>query len=162
MAERAGWRVAVAGLLVAIGVAAAPVVSLPIGPSRVFPLQATIDVLAGVILGPWPAAGIAVVISALRLGLGTGTVFAFPGSIFGALLAGYLYQATRRDIMASVGEVVGTGGIGAAASFPIARFLLGRSTAAFFFVVPFALASGTGAILGYLVLKALRGARLLR
>ncbi len=162
MAQRAGWRVAVAGLLVAIGVAAAPVVSLPIGPSRVFPLQATIDVLAGVILGPWPAVGVAVVISTLRVGLVTGTVFAFPGSVFGALLAGYLYQATRRDIMASVGEFIGTGAIGALVSFPIARYLLGRSTAAFFFVVPFALASGTGAVLGYLVLKALRGGRVLR
>ncbi|HVB09972.1 MAG TPA: energy coupling factor transporter S component ThiW [Bacillota bacterium] len=152
---------AVAGLLVAIGVAAAPIVSLPIGPSRVYPLQATIDVLAGVILGPWPAVGIAIVVSALRLGFGTGTPLAFPGSIFGALLAGYLYLATRRDALASVGEIIGTGLIGAIVSFPIAHYVMGRSTAAFFFVIPFALASGTGAVLGYIVLKALRGARLL-
>jgi energy coupling factor transporter S component ThiW len=161
MAQRQAWRLAVAGLLVAVGVAAAPVVSLPIGPSRIYPIQATVDVLAGVMLGPWPAVAVALVISTLRVSLGTGTVFAFPGSVFGALLAGYLYRATGRDLAASAGELIGTGGIGALVSFPVAHYLLGRSTAAFFFVVPFSLASGSGAILAYLVLKALRGARLL-
>jgi energy coupling factor transporter S component ThiW len=162
MAQRSVWRVVVAGLLVAIGVAAAPVVSIPIGPSRVFPIQATVDVLAGVILGPWPAVAIALVISGIRVGAGTGTVFAFPGSVFGAFLAGYLYRLTGHDLAAGVGELVGTGLIGALVSFPIAHYLLGRSTAALFFVVPFALASGTGAVLGYIVLKALRGAQVLR
>lgn len=155
------WRLTVAALFLAIGTVAAQAVSFPIGPSRAYPIQATIDVLAGVILGPWPAAGLAVLIGILRNLLGTGTVFAFPGGIFGALLAGYLFLWTRSDGAAAFGEVFGTGVIGAIASFPIARYLLGRSVAAFFFVVPFAISSASGAILGFLVLKALRSARLL-
>jgi energy coupling factor transporter S component ThiW len=155
-------RVAVAGLLVAVGTAAAQVVSFPIGPSRAYPVQATVDVLAGVILGPWSAAGLALLIGLLRNLLGTGTIFAFPGGFFGALLAGYLFRLSRRDELAPVGEVVGTGLIGALVSFPMARFILGKSVAALFFVGPFLVSSASGALLGYLILKGLRASGVLR
>ena len=31
--------------------------SVPVGPTRVFPFQATVNAIAGVLLGPWYAAG---------------------------------------------------------------------------------------------------------
>jgi thiamine-phosphate pyrophosphorylase len=51
----------------------------PGGTGAVFPFQATINVIAGVLLGPWYALLTAFAISVLRNAAGTGTFLAFPG-----------------------------------------------------------------------------------
>ena len=142
-------------LFVAIGTITAHLIWFPAGPARAFPMQHAINVLSAVILGPVEAGIIALVIGALRNMLGLGTIFAFPGGIFGALLAGYLYRATGKDLGAAVGEVIGTGIIGALVSFPIAKFLLGQEAAAFAFVIPFSISSISGAVLAYILLRVL-------
>lgn len=154
-----GRAVAWMGLLAAVGTLASHVFAIPVGPVRVFPVQHAINVVAGVLLGPGPAAAIALVVSLLRNMLGLGTLFAFPGSIFGALLAAAAYRATGRTVAAAVGEVIGTGIIGALAAFGMARFLLGQEAAAAAFVVSFMASSAAGALIGLAVLKAVeRGA----
>lgn len=151
-------RLVLMALLVALGTAVSQL-NFPVAGARAYPIQATVDVLAGVMLGPGGAVVVAIVISALRNALGLGTVLAFPGSIFGALLAGWLYRLSGADALAAVGEVLGTGVVGAVVSFPIAALLLGRHAVLFTYVLPFTISSAAGAILGYLVLKALRAAR---
>ena len=53
---------------------------------------ACINVLSAILLGPWYALIQAFLSSLIRNVLGMGTLFAFPGSMFGALLAGLLYK----------------------------------------------------------------------
>ena len=86
--------------------------AVPVGGAKVFPFQHAINVLAGVLLGPWWAAGSALVTATLRVSLGTGSLFAFPGSPFGAIAVGLAYRFLRRD-EAAFFEPVGTVLIGA-------------------------------------------------
>lgn len=71
-------RVARAIILVAIGVAVSPFVSIPIGIAKINPSQHFVNVIGAILLGPWWATGIALVIGILRNALGTGTLLAFP------------------------------------------------------------------------------------
>lgn len=146
-------KLALMALFVAIGTVTAHVVWFPAGPAKAYPMQHAINVLSAVLLGPIEAGLIALVIGALRNMLGLGTIFAFPGGIIGALLAGYMYLLFKRDIAAVIGEVIGTGLIGALLSFPIAKFLLGKEVAAFAFVVPFTVSSVAGAVLAFILLR---------
>lgn len=149
-----GRAVAWMGLLAAVGTLSAHVLGVPVGLARVFPVQHAINVIAGVLLGPGPAVAIALVVSLLRNMLGLGTLFAFPGSVFGAWLAGAAYRATGRPVAAAVGEVMGTGVIGALAAFWMARGLLGQEAAAATFVISFLASSIAGAVIGLVVLRA--------
>ncbi len=145
-------RVTAVGLLVALGTIAAPF-SIPVGVARVYPVQHAINVLAGVLMGPVPAMVAAVLTSTLRNLMGTGTPLAFPGSIFGALLAGLGFLLFKRVYAAAIGEVLGTGLLGALVAFPLARWILGFEGLAYAFIIPFTLSSIAGAALGILILQ---------
>ncbi|MGI6034486.1 MAG: energy coupling factor transporter S component ThiW [Limnochordia bacterium] len=148
-------RLTLMGLLVAIGTLSAHLIWFPAGIAKAFPVQHAINVIAGVLLGPIPAAMIALVIGILRNLLGIGTLMAFPGGIIGAYVAGLVYQRTGRTQAAVLGEILGTGLGGALGAFLLARFILGQDLAAFFFVIPFAISSAAGAILAYFILTIL-------
>lgn len=139
-------------ILVALGVSASYAAAVPMLGARLFPAQHAINVVAGALLGPWYGAVVALSISVIRIGLGTGTPLAIPGSLFGVLLVGLLYRATGSRLAAMVGEVVGTGVIGALVAYPIAVLLLGNAKAAAagvtFFMIPFGASSLAGAVLG--------------
>lgn len=143
------------GLLVAIGTLSSHVMAIPVLGAKAFPVQHGINVIAGVLLGPAQGVLVAAAIAVLRNMLGTGTLLAFPGGMVGALLAGLAYRFTGQVWAACAGEVIGTGVIGALLAYPIARWLLGRSVAAFAYVAPFLLSSTLGAVLGFLVVVAL-------
>ena len=145
-------------LFVAIGVLSAHLVYIPVGIAKCFPVQHAINVLLAVLLGTRYSVGAAVGISLLRNLLGTGSLLAFPGSLFGAALAGMLYRRTQSIWGAIFGEVIGTGVIGALVAFPAAKFLLGSSAGAFFFVVPFLVSTAGGSILAYALYKTPVGA----
>ncbi|AOY77855.1 energy coupling factor transporter S component ThiW [Clostridium formicaceticum] len=142
-------------LLTAIGTVSAHMFYIPVGVSKVFPVQHGINILAALIFGPKYAVAVAFSISLLRNLLGTGSLIAFPGSMIGAFLAGVLFKKTRKPQYALLGEVFGTGIIGAIASYPVAKFLMGRELAIFFFVGPFVLSSLVGAIIGYSIFNVL-------
>ncbi|GGE52927.1 hypothetical protein GCM10011391_34770 [Pullulanibacillus camelliae] len=143
-------------LFVALGVVTGDIIFIPIGVSKIFPVQHVINVLTAVLLGPWYSVICAFTISIIRNGLGTGSLLAFPGSMIGAFLAGYLFRKTRIIGLAVIGEIIGTGFIGALASYPIAKLLYGMDVAAFYFVTPFSLATIAGSILAYIILKSLQ------
>ncbi|SCY42895.1 energy coupling factor transporter S component ThiW [Alkaliphilus peptidifermentans] len=146
-------RLTSAALLTALGVASAHVIYIPVGVSRVFPVQHGINLLAATLFGPGYAVAVAFTISLLRNLLGTGSLLAFPGSMIGALLAGILYKRTKKISLAAAGEVVGTGLIGGLVSYPVAKYLLGREAALFFFVGPFVMSSIAGVAIGYVIFK---------
>ena len=145
-------KVVVVGLLVALGTVAAPF-SIPAGVARVYPVQHTINVLAGAALGPGPAVIAALLTSTLRNLMGTGTPLAFPGSVFGALLAGLLSRYLKKYYFAAAGELIGTGLIGALFAFPLAKWILGFSGLAYAFIIPFTLSSLAGSVIGLFVLR---------
>ena len=70
-------------------------------------------------------------ISLLRNLMGMGTLLAFPGSIIGAFLAGMLYKNTNKISLAFIGEVIGTGLIGALISYPIATIFMNKQVVVF-------------------------------
>ncbi|MEW5920735.1 MAG: energy coupling factor transporter S component ThiW [Bacillota bacterium] len=145
-------KVVAVGLLVALGIVAAPF-SIPVGVAKVYPVQHAINVLAGAMLGPGPAVIAALLTSTLRNLMGTGTPLAFPGSIFGALLAGLAFRYLKRDYFAAAGEVIGTGFIGALVAFPLAKWILGFAGMAYAFIIPFALSSLAGSFIGLIILR---------
>jgi len=110
-------KVARAVILVAIGVAISPFTSIPIGIAKINPAQHFVNVVGAVLLGPWWAAGIALVIGILRNALGAGTLLAFPGGMIGAFLAGLAYRYTQNIYLGALGEIIGTGILGAASVF---------------------------------------------
>ena len=147
-------KLTLAGILVALGVVLSPL-SIPIGAARVFPAQHALNVIAGVILGPAYAVVMAFATSLLRNFLGTGTLLAFPGSMFGALLAGLAYKYLREKLsLACAGELLGTGVIGALVAFPVAALVMGREVAMFAFVIPFVMSALAGGGIAFVLLGA--------
>ncbi len=155
-------RLVLAGLFAGLGVMLSSF-AIPVGASRVFPFQHAINAVAGVLLGPWWAAGSALVTATLRFSLGTGSLFAFPGSLFafpgspfGALAVGLAYRILRRD-EAALFEPVGTVLVGATlGAVLISPFVGSAAGGLVFLMTSFALSSIPGAVIGYGVLKVLR------
>lgn len=148
-------RLVLAALFAGLGVLLSSF-AVPVGASRVFPFQHAINAVAGVLLGPWWAAGSALVTATLRFSLGTGSIFAFPGSPFGALAVGFAYRILRRD-GAAFFEPVGTVLVGATlGAVLISPFLGAAGGGLIALMVAFALSSIPGAVIGYGVLKVLR------
>lgn len=140
-------------ILAAITTASSSVVYIPLGFAKIFPIQHFVNVLSAVMLGPWYAVMGAFLTSTMRNILGTGSVFAYPGSMIGALLAALLYQKTKKLSYAAIGEVIGTGILGAIATYPIATLLLGQEATLFGFIPAFTMSSFAGALLGFILLK---------
>ncbi|MCR4442085.1 MAG: energy coupling factor transporter S component ThiW [Peptococcaceae bacterium] len=149
------YRLTFSALLIAVGVITSHLIYIPVGVAKCYPVQHTINVLSAVLLGPWYAVFNAFTVSLLRNILGTGSLLAFPGSMIGAFLAAVAYRKTGRLLPAVLGEITGTGILGALAAYPVAKFVLGKSTAALFFVVPFLASTTGGSIIGYFILKCL-------
>lgn len=149
-------RVAYSVVLAALAVALSPI-SIPIGIAKLSPTQHVINVLAGALVGPWWGLGVALVTSVVRNALGLGTPLAFPGSIFGVVLAGLAYRATRNAYVAALGEIVGTGVIGATVgALVVAPYIMNKPLDLAALIVPFLLSSALGAALGVLGLQVVR------
>ncbi len=152
-------RLTASALLVAIGTLSSHLIYIPVGVAKCYPVQHAINVLSAVLLGPFYALLNAFCISLLRNILGTGSLLAFPGSMFGALLAACLYRVKGSTAYAIGGEVFGTGVLGGIAAYPIAKYIIGQEIAIFFFVVPFLASTIGGSAIGYLLLKYFAGQR---
>ena len=148
-------KITQAGIFIAVGVVCSTF-SIPIGAAKVFPVQHFINVLAGVTLGPFYGVSMAFVTSLLRVMMGTGSLLAFPGSMCGAFLCGMLYKYTKKTSLAFVGEIVGTGIIGAILAYPVAALIMSKEAAMFGFVIPFGISSIAGAGISYVFITALK------
>ncbi len=148
-------KLALAGLLVAVAVVGSTFY-FPVGAAKCMPVMHMVNVLGGVLLGPWYAVAIAFVTSCIRLIAGTGTLLAFPGSMVGALLCGFLYKKFNNTVSAFLGEVIGTGFIGAILAYPAATLFLDRQAALFGFVIPFSISSIGGAAFSAVLIIALK------
>ncbi|WP_026567049.1 energy coupling factor transporter S component ThiW [Bacillus sp. UNC41MFS5] len=145
-------KLTLTAMMIAIGTLSSNLFYIPIGFTKVFPIQHFMNVLSAVLLGPYYAVAQAFGVSLLRNLMGTGSIFAFPGSMVGALLASLLFWKTRKLYLAFIGEVIGTGILGAMLSYPIATLLLGQKATLFGFIPLFIFSSFAGALLGFLIL----------
>lgn len=153
--------IARAVILVAIGIAISPFTSIPIGIAKINPAQHFVNVIAAILLGPWWATGIALIIGILRNALGTGTLLAFPGGMIGAFLAGVAYRYSRNIYVGALGEVIGTGLLGATVSaLVVAPVFMGKTMALGALIIAFSGSTIVGAIVGIIGLKLLERAGL--
>ena len=143
-------------LLVAAGVLLSPLFSFPLGVTRAFPLQHMINIFLAVLCGTRFSTSAACGTALIRNILGTGSLLAFPGSMIGAFLSGYLYSKTQKLWCAVLGEFVGTSIIGGLVSYPIAALLMGSSKGALFYVSLFSISCGAGCVIAFCVLKSAR------
>jgi len=148
------------GVFSALGVLISPLLSFPVLVFRVYPGQHMINAIAGVLLGPWWAALAAVIVGTIRIALGTGTVFAYPGGVPGAIVVGLsswlLGRAGVRRELAALTEPVGTVLIGGTIATYIVAPLIGRSVLLLATWTSWAMSSVPGCLAGYFILEGLR------
>ncbi len=151
-------KLALAGMLCALAVVGS-VFSFPIFGSKCAPVQHMVNILCAVLLGPYYGIGVAFVASLLRNLLGLGSLMAFPGSMFGALLCGVVYHKTEKLLPTLAGEVFGTSILGGLCAYPVAILLMGKSAgdiAFYAYIVPFLVSTAGGAVIAGVLLAALQ------
>ena len=154
-------QLTLSALFTAIGVIAGSMIYIPVGISKCFPIQSTINVLSAVILGPYYGTAIAFCISLIRNIIGTGSLLAFPGSMIGALLAGIIFYKTKNVLATVAAEMFGTGILGGLLAFPITNFIMGNEVAALFFIPPFLISAIGGSVIAYCLIKILYSSKIL-
>ncbi|MFW6364348.1 MAG: energy coupling factor transporter S component ThiW, partial [Spirochaeta sp.] len=93
---------------------------------------------------------------------GVGTLLAFPGGMIGAVLAGYAYRWFKRSWAAGVGEVFGTGILGAlAGGLLVAPVLMDAPLTVAALIPSFLGSSALGVAIGLPALAVLRRAGLI-
>ncbi|MGE7764219.1 energy coupling factor transporter S component ThiW [Peribacillus sp. NPDC096540] len=148
-------KMTLTAMIAAITTLTSSFIFIPAGFAKIFPIQHLANVMTAVLLGPAYAVTQAFLISIIRNMVGTGSIFAFPGSMIGALLAAVLYRRTKSMEFACLGEVFGTGILGSLACYPLAVLFLGEKAALFGFLPAFLLSSFVGATLAFILLKTL-------
>lgn len=150
-------KLALAGVLCALAVVGS-LFSFPVFGSKCAPVQHMVNILCAVLLGPYYGVGVAFCASLLRNLLGLGSLMAFPGSMFGALLCGIMYDKTKKLLPTLLAEVFGTAVLGGLCAYPVAVCLMGKqagSIAFYAYVFPFFVSTAGGSIISGVLLAAL-------
>ena len=126
-------KMVVLAMLIAIGVVISPILRV----EGMCPMAHFINIVCSVFLGPWYSLLCATLIGIIRmLTMGIPPI-ALTGAIFGAFLSGVFYRLSNgRIIFAVLGEIIGTGIIGAIMSYPVMTFLWGKEGLSWLFYVP--------------------------
>ena len=150
--ENTTKKIVLSGILIAIATVLGTF-SIPILGAKASPIQHFVNVIAGVSLGPIYGVACAFVSAFIRNILATGSILAFPGSMVGVFFAGILYKKFKKIEFAVIGEVIGTGIIGAILAYPLAAFVLGREVALLVYIIPFSISSILGSVMAYILIK---------
>lgn len=157
-------KLALAGVLCGVAVVGS-LFSVPVFGSKCAPVQHMVNILCAVLLGPWYGVGVAFVSSLIRNLLGLGSLLAFPGSMFGALLCGVVFWKTKNTWLTYLAEVFGTAILGGLCAYPISILFMGKSAgemAFYAYVVPFLISTAAGALLSAVVIESLKKAKALQ
>ena len=157
-------KLALAGVFCALAVVGS-LFSFPVFGSKCAPVQHMVNILCAVLLGPGYGLGAAFAASLIRNLLGLGSLLAFPGSMFGALLCGLIYKKTKNIPATLAGEVFGTAVLGGLCAYPIAILFMGKSAAelAFYvYIIPFLISTAAGALISAVLIFCLKKSGVLR
>ncbi|MBR1530150.1 MAG: energy coupling factor transporter S component ThiW [Oscillospiraceae bacterium] len=157
-------KIVLAGILCAVAVVGS-MFSVPVFGSKCAPVQHMVNILCAVLLGPWYGVGVAFAASLIRNLLGLGSLMAFPGSMFGALLCGIMYHKTKNTWLTYLAEVFGTAILGGLCAYPVAILFMGKSAgeiAFYAYVIPFLISTAGGAILSAIIIESLIKANVLK
>lgn len=126
-------RLMVLSMLVALGVVISPILRV----EGMCPMAHFINIVCSVFLGPWNSLLCAILIGVIRMMTMGIPPLALTGAIFGAFLSGVFYRLSKgKIIFAVVGEIIGTGIIGALVSYPVMRFICGKQGITWTFYIP--------------------------
>ena len=156
-------KLAVAAVFCAVAVVGS-LLSFPVFGSKCAPVQHMVNILCAVLLGPAYGVGVAFAASLIRNLFGLGSLMAFPGSMFGALLCGLVFWRFRNIPATLLAEVFGTAVLGGLCAYPVAIFLMGQNAAAIAFyayIVPFLISTAAGAVISAALIYSLKQAGLL-
>lgn len=156
-------KLAIAGVFCAVAVVGS-LFSFPVFGSKCSPVQHMVNILCAVLLGPGYGVGVTFAASLIRNMLSLGSLMAFPGSMFGALVCGLVYRRTKNILGTLIGEVFGTAILGGLCAYPIAILFMGIGAAdvAFYaYIIPFFISTAAGAIISALLIYSLKKANVL-
>ena len=151
-------KLAIAAIFVAVAVVGS-LFSFPVFGSRCSPVQHMVNILCSVLLGPWYSLGAAFAAALLRNLMGLGSLMAFPGSMFGAMVCGLMYAKTKNIFATLVAEVFGTAVLGGLCAYPIAILFMGKNAgdlAFYAYVFPFFVSTIVGAIISGMLIYSLK------
>ena len=152
-------RMVMLAMMVAIGVVISPILRI----EGMCPTAHLVNIVCSVLMGPWYSLLCATMIGVIRMMFMGIPPLALTGAVFGAFLSGMLYRLSKGKLVcAFIGEVIGTGIIGAIVSYPVMTLIWGRTGLTWFFYVPSFIA-GTliGGSLAFIFLKHLQKAHML-
>ena len=156
-------KLAIAGVFCAVAIVGS-MFSFPVFGSKCSPVQHMVNILCAILLGPGYSLGAAFAAALIRNLLGLGSLMAFPGSMFGALVCGLVYAKTKNIPATLLGEVFGTAILGGLSAYPIAIFFMGQSAAALAFyayIIPFLISTAGGSIISAVLICSLKRAKIL-
>ena len=151
-------KLSIAGILCAIAVVGSLFV-VPVFGSKCAPVQHIVNILCAVLLGPGYGVGVAFSASLIRNLLGLGSLMAFPGSMFGALLCGLIYWKSKKLFPTLAAEVFGTAILGGLCAYPVAVLLMGQAAgdlAFYAYIVPFLISTAAGSFLAGVLVYSLQ------
>lgn len=153
-------KLTVLSMLIALGVVISPLLRF----EGMCPMAHFINIVCSVLLGPWYSLLCATLIGIIRMVLMSIPPIALTGAIFGAFLSGLFYKLSKgRIIFAVIGEIIGTGIIGAILSYPVMTFLWGKEGLSWIFYVPsFICGTLIGGSIAFVFLKKLLSSGLLK
>lgn len=126
-------KLSVLSMLIALGVVISPVLRF----EGMCPMAHFINIICSVLLGPWYSLLCATLIGIIRMAVMGIPPIALTGAVFGAFLSGVFYRLSKGKILFAVlGEIIGTGIIGALMSYPVMTILWGKEGLSWLFYVP--------------------------
>ena len=140
-------------MMIAIGVVISPILRV----EGMCPMAHLINVTCAVFIGPFHSLACAALIGIIRMIFMGIPPLALTGAIFGAFFSGLFYRLSKGKILFAVlGEIFGTGIVGAIVSYPVMTYIWGRDGLTWFFYVP-SFVAGTliGGSIAFILLKQL-------
>ena len=126
-------KMVVLSMLIALGVVISPILRF----EGMCPMAHFINIVCSVLLGPYYSLLCATLIGIIRMIAMGIPPLALTGAVFGAFLSGVFYRISKgKLILAVLGEIIGTGIIGAIVSYPVMNFIWGKEGLSLLFYVP--------------------------